>query len=109
MGLRFRKSVKIAPGVRVNLSKSGVSTTTKLGGGFSWRTQVIGGKRGNSGPRGPVPLRWWYILIAVVFALGIFGTTASIAARIVSLCIGLAMLAVTVATIVRANKKSRPE
>jgi len=27
MGLRFRKSIKIAPGVRLNLSKSGVSTT----------------------------------------------------------------------------------
>lgn len=34
MGLRFRKSVKIAPGVKLNFSKSGVSTT--FGGkGFS--------------------------------------------------------------------------
>lgn len=30
MGFRFRKSVKIIPGVRLNFSKSGVSTT--LGG-----------------------------------------------------------------------------
>jgi uncharacterized protein DUF4236 len=27
MGFRFRKSFKIAPGVRINLSKSGVSTS----------------------------------------------------------------------------------
>ncbi len=26
MGFRFRRSIKIAPGVRINLSKSGVST-----------------------------------------------------------------------------------
>jgi len=27
MGFRYRKSIKIIPGVRVNLSKSGVSTS----------------------------------------------------------------------------------
>lgn len=27
MGFRFRKSIKIMPGIRVNLSKSGVSTS----------------------------------------------------------------------------------
>ena len=27
MGLRFRKSIKLAPGVRINISKSGISTT----------------------------------------------------------------------------------
>lgn len=27
MGLRFRKTIKIAPGIKLNLSKSGVSTT----------------------------------------------------------------------------------
>ena len=27
MGLRFRKSVKLMPGVRINFSKSGMSTT----------------------------------------------------------------------------------
>ena len=31
MGLRFRKSIKVLPGVRVNLSKSGVSATVKAG------------------------------------------------------------------------------
>jgi hypothetical protein len=27
MGMRFRRSIKIAPGVRLNVSKSGLSTT----------------------------------------------------------------------------------
>lgn len=27
MGLRFRKSIKLAPGVRINISKNGISTT----------------------------------------------------------------------------------
>ena len=27
MGLRFKKSIKLAPGVRINISKSGISTT----------------------------------------------------------------------------------
>ena len=27
MGFRFRRSIKVAPGVRINLSKSGVSTS----------------------------------------------------------------------------------
>lgn len=35
MGLRFRKRVKIAPGVYLNMSKSGVSTTLKAGKGLS--------------------------------------------------------------------------
>ncbi|QGS68698.1 DUF4236 domain-containing protein [Oceanobacillus sp. 143] len=41
MGFRFRKSVKVAPGIRLNVSKKGVSTT-------------IGGKglRVNSSSRG---------------------------------------------------------
>lgn len=32
MALRFRKSIKIAPGVRINLSKSGVSTSLGVKG-----------------------------------------------------------------------------
>ncbi len=41
MAIRFRKSMKIAPGVRVNLSKSGVSTSV---GGRGARVNVS--KRG---------------------------------------------------------------
>jgi hypothetical protein len=32
MGFRFRKSVKLLPGVRLNLSKSGISTTLGVRG-----------------------------------------------------------------------------
>jgi hypothetical protein len=42
VGFRFRKSFKIAPGVRLNLSKSGVSTS--IGGRGA--TLNVGGKRG---------------------------------------------------------------
>ena len=31
MGFRFRKKIKVFPGFSINLSKSGISTTTKLG------------------------------------------------------------------------------
>ncbi|MBA1195220.1 DUF4236 domain-containing protein [Pseudomonas entomophila] len=41
MALRFRKSFKIAPGVRINLSKSGVSTSV---GGKGFTTNLS--KRG---------------------------------------------------------------
>ncbi|WP_082163571.1 DUF4236 domain-containing protein [Caballeronia mineralivorans] len=38
MGGSFRKSIKIAPGVRINLSKSGVSTA--IGSkGFTYNTR----------------------------------------------------------------------
>jgi hypothetical protein len=33
MGFRFRKSIKVLPGVKVNLSKSGVSTSAGVRGG----------------------------------------------------------------------------
>ena len=32
MAFRFRKSIKIAPGIRINLSKSGISTTVGIKG-----------------------------------------------------------------------------
>ena len=32
MGLRFRKSIKIFPGIRINLSKSGISTSVGVPG-----------------------------------------------------------------------------
>lgn len=32
MGIRFRKSIKLFPGVRINLSKSGVSTSLGVPG-----------------------------------------------------------------------------
>ena len=46
MGWRFRKSVKIAPGTRLNFSKSGVSMTNRVGKtGLYHRTQLAGGKK----------------------------------------------------------------
>lgn len=103
MGFRFRKSKKILPGVRLNFSKSGVgvrvggkhagisvgSKGTRMsasipGTGISYSTKLGGKKRGKSfappsqkrtktGNTRPVPLRWWYILIAVVFLIGGIG------------------------------------
>ena len=53
MGWRFRKSVKIAPGTRVNISKSGVSVTNRVGKtGLSHRTQILGGRRSSSSKSG---------------------------------------------------------
>lgn len=45
MGWRFRKSVRIAPGTRLNVSKSGVSMTNRVGKtGIYHRTQLAGGQ-----------------------------------------------------------------
>ena len=95
MGFRFRKSFKLMPGVKINLSKSGVSTT--IGGrgasvnvskrgtyvntslaGFSSRSKVSGGSRRTASsapvyvaPKTPQPAstRWFS-----------FGVTASLLA-----------------------------
>jgi len=46
MGWRYRKSVKIAPGTRLNFSKSGVSMTNRVGNtGLYHRTQLAGGQK----------------------------------------------------------------
>ncbi|MDO6722628.1 DUF4236 domain-containing protein [Celeribacter halophilus] len=47
MGVRFRKSIKVAPGVRLNVSKSGVSTTVGVRG-----ASVNVGKQGVYGNAG---------------------------------------------------------
>jgi hypothetical protein len=47
MGFRFRKSIKIAPGIKVNLSAGGVSTTIGKRG-----ASVNIGKRGTRGTVG---------------------------------------------------------
>ena len=39
MGLRFRKRIKILPGVFINLSKSGVSTSVKIGP-INWNSRT---------------------------------------------------------------------
>jgi hypothetical protein len=47
LGFRFRKSIKILPGLRVNLSKSGVSTSLGIPG-----ATVNVGRRGVRGTAG---------------------------------------------------------
>ena len=39
MGLRFRKKIKILPGLSLNLSKSGISTSIKAGA-VSWNSRT---------------------------------------------------------------------
>lgn len=55
MGLRIRKSVKIAPGVRLNFgTKSG---SVSVGGkGVTYNTKLYGGKKKKSGSAGAGPL-----------------------------------------------------
>lgn len=113
MGLRFRKSVKIAPGTRVNISKSGISTSTKLGGGMTYRQQVVGGK--SNGKRkastAPFPLRAWWIIVALLLlaAGGTTQATEGAASTASSMgVIGLFMLLVTIGIVIaRAVAKSK--
>lgn len=65
MGFRFRKSVKIAPGVRMNLSKRGVGMSFGIPGtGISYSTSSGGRKRKStrsSGGVGAKVLYWLFI------------------------------------------------
>jgi Protein of unknown function (DUF4236) len=47
MGLRFRKTIKLFPGIRLNLSKSGISTSIGVPG-----ATINIGKRGTRGTVG---------------------------------------------------------
>lgn len=114
MGFRFRKSVKIAPGVKVNFGKKsvglsignkggGISFNSKTGSrarvsipgtGLSYSTKLGGRKKKSSGGKrhtstskkhtptsqyssiqytmtsdSPKCLRWWYILLIILFLL----------------------------------------
>lgn len=77
MGLRFRKIFSVAPGVRVNVSKSGVSTS--LGGRGATVNVGTSGKRTftlgipGTGLSYQMPLNGlaFLIIIAAVLALGI--------------------------------------
>lgn len=99
MGFRFRKSIKLAPGVKINLGKksAGLSIGNKYGGmsinskagvrsrvsvpgtGMSY-TQKIGGKREKESEREthphvrkPLHRRVWYIALIIIFLLGSIG------------------------------------
>jgi hypothetical protein len=89
MGFRFRKRIKIMPGVWLNLSKSGVSTslggkglTVNLKGGKAKTTvslpgtglsysQTAPGHAGGAAPTGRATGAWLWILLAVLVGLGL--------------------------------------
>lgn len=80
MPLRFRRSIKIAPGVRLNIGKKsvGVSAGGKYGGvswnsrtgsrarvsapgtGLSYVTTTGGAKQVESKPKKPIYKKWWF-------------------------------------------------
>lgn len=101
MGTRFRKSIKIAPGVKLNVSKKsvGVSVGNKFGGmsfnskngartraslpgtGISYGEKVGSSSKSNavkakaapqSNEKKPLFQRTWFIVVAVLFVLGSF-------------------------------------
>ncbi|MBR4549875.1 MAG: DUF4236 domain-containing protein [Oscillospiraceae bacterium] len=118
MGLRVRKSIKIAPNTRLNISKSGASTSTRLAKGVSYRTQIIGGKKGKTRSKttatGPASLRWWWFVIAIVCIIAA-GTSqkAAEAATIASGMgvIGIVMLVFSAVVFIRRlfPKRKNPE
>lgn len=119
MGFRFRKSVKIAPGVKLNFGKKsvgmsiggkygGVSFNSKTGArvrasapgtGLSYSTKISGsGKKcakSSSKPvtnSRPICLRWWYIALIVLFAIGGLGNIGtSIGAAIFGIAVSAIM------------------
>ena len=87
MGLRFRKRVKIIPGLWLNLSKSGISTsvgrkglTVNLkndkakttagipGTGLSYSETTTGNSAESAQARSPVSI-WFWVLLVVIVAL----------------------------------------
>lgn len=85
MALRIRKSIKIAPGVRINISKSGVSTslgvkgatanlskrgtriTTGIPGTGISSSKLYGAGKKVSAPTPPTPL-WAHVVTWLVIA-----------------------------------------
>jgi hypothetical protein len=83
MGFRFRKIISVIPGVKVNLSKSGVSTS--LGGrgatinvGSSGKKTLTLGLPG-TGLSYQIPLTWMTLLIVAVAAVLLVGLAFLIA------------------------------
>ena len=73
MSWRFRKSVKIAPGTRVNFSRRGVSMTNRVGKtGLYHRTQLVGGQKRRSKSSEPGCLGRSFGIVAALFVLAAF-------------------------------------
>ena len=93
MSWRFRKSVKIAPGTRVNFSKSGVSVTNRVGKtGLYHRTQLAGGKKrssksGGSGCLGSVWGIAALLFVGAAFVVSVFKAAAQTPAVAVALAV----------------------
>lgn len=88
MAFRFQKRIKVVPGIHLNLSKSGVSTSVGTNGatvnvgkdgvkgtagipgtGLSYQKQ-LGGKPAKTAPA-PVPAKDWLILGLVVAVIAL--------------------------------------
>ena len=117
MPFRVRKSVKIAPGVRMNISKSGISTSAKILPGVYHTNKVVDLKNGGNAKnvtqakkRKPVPLQWWYIAFAVFWAaVGISMLQNGDEAGTLGIIICGVMLIFTVMRIVRKIKEKEME
>ena len=112
---RFRKSIKVAPGTKINLSKSGVSMTNRIAPGLSYRTQLAGGKRKKKAVNTtPVPLRWWFIALAILLLVSaILAEPEEKTGAIICAVLGVLMLAFTILTVIARRKlrsgKAEPE
>jgi len=92
MGFRFRKSIKLFPGIRINLSKSGVSTSVGVPGatvnfsdkgtrttvglpgtGMSYSERISGNKAGPQPgePEAQGSSNWLLWVIAAIFSGGV--------------------------------------
>ena len=119
MGVRFRKSKQIIPGVKLNVSKSGAgvrvggksagvsvgprgtrASASIPGSGISYSTKIGGSK---SKPAAssvrvvkPVVFRWWYVALAIIFVIsGIGGFAKDIASGFATFAIGAIMFVFT--------------
>lgn len=137
MGLRFRKSIKIAPGVKINfgMKSVGVSIGDKYGGvsfnskagsrirtsipgtGLSYSTKLSSGKRSTTRrdvkysatkpvSNQPVCLRWWHILLIVLFVLsGLWSLRTNTGVAIVSISAAVIMSGFTLKTVRESKTK----
>lgn len=135
MGTRFRKSVKLPGGFRVNFSKSGVGYSwgvkgyrkTKTATGRTRTTYSIPGtglshveesKKASAAPKSappadqtqevkkPITLRWWYLLITVLlFATGVYGVSTSEDPALATVLIGGAIIMLIVRISAAKNQR----
>jgi len=104
MGFRFRRTIKVLPGIRLNLSRSGISTSVGVrgahvtvghgrvretvgvpGSGAFYTTTQSTRHEAQEAPGGGPPGRFWrrllWIILAVLFAPIIIGLIAALFSR----------------------------